>query len=131
MPGPHREFLELMKGASNLRPYVLSLENDLDVRRLYDEAVLRLTALRDCHLRVVARYIIIPAGKEFPTRGHIHLQEHGRGTGGTDMMKFLRTTRDTTKSACCEHYKGSTPVQASPIICKSCSCRPTEQTAHL
>lgn len=131
MPGPHREFLELMTSVSNLRPYVLSLENDSDVRQLYDAAVLRLTALRDCHLRVVARYIIIPAGKKAPISGHIHLQERGRGTGGTDIMKFLRTTRDTTKSACCEHSKGSSAVQTSPRICKNCGCRPTDRTALL
>jgi hypothetical protein len=123
MPGPHREFLELMKSASNIRAYALSHRNVPDVQRVYNEAVSRLGALRDNHIRVVARYIFIPAGKECPLNGCAHMQESERGTGGTDIMQFLRTTRDTTKLACCEGPKASTAKETCPTCRKDSDSR--------
>ena len=107
MPGTHRAFLTLMMDISNIRNYVLSQCSDSPVYRAYNEAVNKLGALRDAHIRIVARYIFVPAGKETPRPISELPQLNGNakikytGTGGTDIMQFLQTSRDTTKFACC------------------------------
>ncbi|KAJ5200084.1 Indoleamine 2-3-dioxygenase [Penicillium cf. griseofulvum] len=107
MPGTHRAFLSLMMEISNIRDYVLSHCPDSAVCQAYNKAVAKLGAVRDTHIRVVARYILIPMekGTSMPISAVPGLDRHTKikptGTGGTDIMKFLRASRDTTKSACC------------------------------
>ncbi|KAL4895580.1 Indoleamine 2,3-dioxygenase [Aspergillus ambiguus] len=116
MPGPHRRFLEMLARISYIRPYAMSHNVESEVRGAYNTAVMSLGRFRDTHIQIVTRYIIMAAkiappkdvpvqvnlasattdqvkdSKEVVTRG---LQ----GTGGTDLIPFLKQTRDATKAA--------------------------------
>lgn len=134
MPGPHRRFLERIGDLANIRAYAMGLPESNDVRRAYSTAVMNLSAFRDKHIQIVARYIITPARQrspvQFPDSGRrrmnlatatsmsasvsssspptgsgTHLQDRRRsgkgfyGTGGTELIPFLKTTRDETTAA--------------------------------
>ncbi|KAI9924866.1 hypothetical protein MW887_006723 [Aspergillus wentii] len=96
VPGPHRAFLELMTDISNIREYAMRRTASPEVKFSYNRAVSKLSTLRDRHLAMVSRYIIIPASNKC----HMHrtdVNEWLKGTGGTNMMQFLSRTRNTTK----------------------------------
>ncbi len=122
MPRYHRAFLTHLSENSRLRDLVLSFSSmsdsspseDEDVRRnegsalvgAYNTAVLALKEFRDAHMIIVALYIIGPSRRATPGEsqdikpGTIR-KEHEplRGTGGTDIVCFLKGVRDKTKSA--------------------------------
>ncbi|KAI3000860.1 hypothetical protein CBS147346_6829 [Aspergillus niger] len=116
MPGPHRRFLEMMLRTSNVRSYVLSHKPGSALRDAYNMAVMSLGGFRDKHVRMVTRYIIMAARTPPPNQvssrtnlatttstivdnSHEKLSAGVRGTGGTDLIPFLKQTRDTTKAA--------------------------------
>lgn len=115
MPGTHRGFLALMMEISNIRDYALSHCQNSPVYRAYNKAVAKLGAFRDAHIRIVARYIFVPAGQQMskPISGVLALDRPTKtkctGTGGTNIMRFLRASRDTTKYACCGTAKRPSP----------------------
>jgi indoleamine 2,3-dioxygenase len=94
MPGPHRDFLAQMEKLSNVRSYVLSHPRHSNLHNSYDQAVAALALLRQKHMIVASRYIIVPSMKQSRT----YCREEMKGTGGTDFISFLRLTRDNTYS---------------------------------
>ena len=126
MPRYHRAFLMHLSENSRLRDLVLSFASksdsspseDEDVGRkggsalvgAYNTAVLALKEFRDAHMIIVALYIIGPSRHATPGEsqdikpGTIR-KEHEplRGTGGTDIVCFLKGVRDKTKSALIPH----------------------------
>lgn len=115
MPGPHRRFLEMLTRASNIREYAMSHKAGSPVRDAFNAAVMSLGAFRDRHIRMVTRYIIMPAKTKAPAgtpaqmnlattttsqmSHHVGDATSGiHGTGGTDLIPFLKQTRDTTKA---------------------------------
>ncbi|KAA8648864.1 indoleamine 2,3-dioxygenase [Aspergillus tanneri] len=116
MPGPHRRFLEMMSRASNIRAYAMSHKADSPVRDAYNAAVMSLGLFRDSHIKMVTRYIIMAAKMKptntMPSQVNLATSTTTRmeglnekvsgglhGTGGTDLIPFLKKTRDTTKAA--------------------------------
>lgn len=121
MPGPHRRFLEQLSRASNVRAYAMHHDPGSDVRNAYNALVLALASFRDKHIQLVSRYIIMASSSktspDSKSRGlaaskaetarasdaGADVKEKNRialvGTGGTDLIPFLKKTRDTTKSA--------------------------------
>lgn len=85
------------------------------VRDAYNTAVQMLGSFRDIHIQLVSRYIILSARKvpnitATEQSGRVNLatatsRESNRkgfyGTGGTNLIPFLKQTRDTTKAAAC------------------------------
>ncbi|ODM23124.1 hypothetical protein SI65_00713 [Aspergillus cristatus] len=115
MPGPHRRFLEMLTRLSNIRAYAMKQRPGSAVRDAYNTAAMTLGSFRDIHIQLVSRYIIM-ASKTKPIDDHAKktnlataTAKHARttekhkvsltGTGGTDLIPFLRRTRDTTKAA--------------------------------
>lgn len=115
MPGPHRRFLEMLTQVSNVRPYAMKHRSGSPVRDAYNTAVMALGSFRDKHIQLVSRYIIM-ASKTRPiddpqkrtniatatskATGTAETDKNALyGTGGTDLIPFLRHTRDTTKAA--------------------------------
>lgn len=110
MPQSHRQFLEHFGKIANVRQYVQSPTSSRQVREAYDDAVDALTKFRDIHINIVARYIIAPArscdfqGKTAVRNiatafsGKSSTREDLKGTGGTDLMTFLKQTRDETQA---------------------------------
>ncbi|KAF2851828.1 indoleamine 2,3-dioxygenase alpha type [Plenodomus tracheiphilus IPT5] len=114
MPGPHRRFLEHMESIANIREYVSLNRRDRALTTAYDACLAMLRSLRDKHIQLVSRYIII---KSRETRSHSRslspkqgssqrvniantLARTGskklRGTGGTALIPFLKQARDET-----------------------------------
>lgn len=114
MPGPHRRFLEHMESISNIREYVTSNRNNRALTVAYDACLAMLRSLRDKHIQLVSRYIII---KSRESRSHSRslspkqastqrvniantVARNGskklRGTGGTALIPFLKQARDET-----------------------------------
>jgi indoleamine 2,3-dioxygenase len=114
MPGPHRRFLEDLTTRSNVRSFILSSEENSPERQAYNAAVNELKNFRDTHIQMVTRYIVLAAKKPAPAQDadKVNLatvSAQGKdgqnytlaGTGGTDLMPFLKQTRDTVRDAKC------------------------------
>lgn len=114
MPGPHRRFLEHVESVANIREYVSARRNNRALVTAFDACLAMLRALRDKHIQMVSRYIII---KSRESRSHSRslspkqattqrvnlansLQRGSskklRGTGGTALIPFLKQARDET-----------------------------------
>lgn len=86
MPPTHRKFLLSLESGPSVREFVLS-KGDTELRADYNECVKAMVSLRNYHLEIVRKYIVDPS-----------CQQANKGTGGTDLMTFLKSVRDTTKS---------------------------------
>ena len=107
MPCGHREFLEKIQELSNIRQYAQTSASGDEIAAAYNLAVASLGKLRDKHIQIVTRYIIGPSRK--PNAGRflgINLAvastgkkgvEGLQGSGGTQLMPFLKQSRDETK----------------------------------
>lgn len=109
MPGSHRRFLEDVDSIANIRSFVEERRNDPALRLAYDACLSMLRNMRDKHIQIVSRYIIIQS------RGARRASQSGqppqamnlatvvpsdskklRGTGGTALIPFLKQARDET-----------------------------------
>jgi indoleamine 2,3-dioxygenase len=73
MPRPHREFLEDLEEAANIRPYILQLqenhkngnisEQEVDIINAYNDCLHQLKLFRDKHVQIVTLYIVNQARK--------------------------------------------------------------------
>ena len=95
----HRAFLTHLstKNPRPLRALVLASE-DAALMEAYNCAVCALKEFRDAHMAVVGMYIVRPARKAITAQS-----EEGnkalKGTGGTDLVHFLKAVRDKTARA--------------------------------
>lgn len=113
MPGPHRRFLDKVTELTNIHDFSLAetthpLQETL--REAYQAAIQALSDFRGTHMQIVARYIIIPS-RQASVPGRLNLavasssskgQDDTKsftGTGGTDLVPFLKQTRDETDNA--------------------------------
>lgn len=119
MPGPHARFLDDVEAIANIRAYVDAHQEDVALVTAFNDAVTALSRFRDKHIALVTRFIIIPSRMPKPVNGvnrkdiasastkmalEAQTQEL-RGTGGTKLIPFLRTSRDETS----ETQVGATP----------------------
>ncbi|KAL0063367.1 hypothetical protein AAF712_009762 [Marasmius tenuissimus] len=101
MPRNHRLFLDhLAKTERPLRGFVQESE-DGELVGAFNKAVMALKEFRDSHMIIVTLYIIGPArrarqSEEDEKRRKEWKEERLKGTGGTDLVKFLKTTRTQT-----------------------------------
>ena len=126
MPRPHREFIAHVEQSSNLRAYISGDNASPELLAAYNDAVAALARVRDIHIQIVARYIVMPArsppapyiislkgqnlavacskGKTLQEReanggADTSTTRQLHGTGGTSVMPFLKRTRDETRLA--------------------------------
>lgn len=102
MPREHREFLQALEKCAILRPFVLA--NGKVSPRLtesYDNCLKTLRTFRSRHIQIVMRYISLPARKHTQGMGLSGKGNGGdeTGTGGTQLMPFLKQTRDEVGDA--------------------------------
>lgn len=103
MPRNHRLFLKHLSASPRpLRDFVLS-SGDQELLDTYNKTVLALKEFRDAHMIIATLYIVGPArraakaaaeallGREIPES-----REPLKGTGGTDLVQFLKDTRNRT-----------------------------------
>lgn len=110
MPGPHARFLNDVEAIANIRSYVEDHQEEAELVSAFNDAVAALSGFRDKHIALVTRYIIIPSRMTKPvsainrrdiasasTKMALEAQtQELRGTGGTKLIPFLRTSRDET-----------------------------------
>ncbi|KAF9185172.1 hypothetical protein BGZ51_006595 [Haplosporangium sp. Z 767] len=129
MPGPHRAFLDHLAKVANLRPYILSKsgpdsesasEAVKELAAAFDACVHQIKLFRDTHIQVVTRYIMTQARRGPPEGWEDYRVKTDRsqppvaitndsgvkedepaiqGTGGSDLMPFLKSNRDETNAA--------------------------------
>lgn len=123
MPGPHRRFLQAVEGVSNIREFVECHKSNRSLCVAYDACLAMLRSLRDKHIQMVSRYIIVKSRESrsmsrnrqesspdpAPRRGQgiasvsydwssqgSQRKKKMRGTGGTALIPFLKQARDET-----------------------------------
>ncbi|KAI8952150.1 Indoleamine 2,3-dioxygenase [Xylaria longipes] len=114
MPGPHRKFLESVSRMDKVQDFVHSASASPAHQRLqqsYQDATKAFGDFRQAHINMVTRYIIVPSRKPSPfsssavnlsTASLVSSKEPKKeltGTGGTDLIPFLRSARDDTYGA--------------------------------
>lgn len=102
MPPSHKAFVEEIHLAPSLRGHVLS-SGDGQLLSAYNQCVEALVQLRSYHINIVTKYFITASAKA-KMRASSHLPEppralEERGTGGTTVLRFLKSVRDKTFDA--------------------------------
>ncbi|KAF8176150.1 Indoleamine 2,3-dioxygenase [Mycena galopus ATCC 62051] len=109
MPRHHRNFLNHL--AMNPRPLrAIVVGGDAELLGAYNAAVGALKRFRDYHIQIVTSYIIQSARLEAREKGKVESEAAAaqgaqaplKGTGGTDLAKFLKAVRDRTAAAIIE-----------------------------
>ncbi|PWN36142.1 Indoleamine 2,3-dioxygenase [Meira miltonrushii] len=100
MPGHHRNFLNHLRNISFVddEDHVMEdMETDAErLREAYNEALNSLKHLRDEHMRIATLYIVSQMRKSPPAE---FANGGAKGTGGTDLVSFLRDCRKNTVNA--------------------------------
>ncbi|KAH9482090.1 Indoleamine 2,3-dioxygenase 1 [Psilocybe cubensis] len=103
MPKKHREFLNNIKMSPRpLRNFVLA-SVDACILAEFNHAVAALKAFRDAHMIIITFFVLGPARRAEKKDQAGHPSNVGndpiKGTGGTDLVKFLKETRAHTTAA--------------------------------
>ncbi|XP_069037599.1 indoleamine 2,3-dioxygenase 2-like isoform X2 [Lepisosteus oculatus] len=99
MPPPHRRLIEAIAAGPALRQYVISSAS-ARLSFAYNCCVAELVKLRSYHINTVYKYINIPANKAKRSGcpfGGTSLALRETGTGGSDVLRFLQSIRNSTK----------------------------------
>ncbi|KAJ3006558.1 UNVERIFIED_CONTAM: hypothetical protein HDU68_004008 [Siphonaria sp. JEL0065] len=113
MPGPHRKFVYAVADSYSIREYVENLspktEGASDLVALFNKCVEGMKAFRNTHIQMVSVYIVSQANKRkdvgnagIPAEVQTERLQNGllaRGTGGTNLIPFLKQSRDETVAA--------------------------------
>ena len=114
MPSPHRKFLDIVSRLDSIKDFAHSTSKSLAQKHLlqsYQDATTAFGDFRQAHMQMVTRYIIVPSRKPSPSStsgvnlatASLHVNGGSTteltGTGGTDLIPFLKTTRDDTYRA--------------------------------
>ncbi|KAH9061374.1 Indoleamine 2,3-dioxygenase [Lactarius vividus] len=110
MPRHHRNFLRHLAAAPRPLRAAVERTGDTALTDAYNAALAGLRNLRDAHLRIVTLYIVGPSHRPPPPSGVAALTVKVgpaneasnptllRGTGGTDLIRFLKGVRDRTSA---------------------------------
>lgn len=104
MPGPHRRFLEDLSRISNLRDFVSSYPESRvgdELREAYDACLVGLRRFREIHIQIVSRYIVVPSRKTTVKKANPGGET---GTGGTQLLPFLKQVREETMEGVAAEY---------------------------
>ncbi|XP_055972632.1 indoleamine 2,3-dioxygenase 1 [Sorex fumeus] len=98
MPPAHQNFLQSLETGPSVRKFVLSTDN-ASLQNTYNKCVKAMVSLRNYHLNVVAKYIVGPARLQSKVQktSEESSDPRNKGTGGTDIMIFLKTVKSRTE----------------------------------
>lgn len=97
MPRPHRQFLLALSLKPSLKQYVLKNKSNEHLVKGYNDCIHALTEFRSKHVIMVTRFIVTPSRRS----GHANKEDGTlatRGTGGSDFMVLLKSSRDETQN---------------------------------
>lgn len=99
MPPAHQNFLCSLETGPSVREFVLSEDNE-SLRSIYDKCVKAMVSLRNYHLSIVGKYIVGPASRKSGADPACeeNSEASNKGTGGTDVLVFLKTVKNKTES---------------------------------
>lgn len=110
IPPAHRQLIQDISSQPSLQRFVQQQPSQR-LNTAFQTCVTKLTALRSYHINIVGRYITVPASRARQLRAQSQEEEEEqtisraptalekRGTGGSGIMSFLKTVRDSTKEA--------------------------------
>lgn len=114
MPGRHARFLERVGEVANIRSFVQRHSYDRELTVAFDACLSMVSALRDKHIQMVSRYIVVKSRQAKEAKPDepkqvkkvnlalAHRPKDGepkkdlKGTGGSSLIPFLRQARDET-----------------------------------
>lgn len=91
----HRNFLKELSERKSLRDHILASDN-ISWLNSYNQVLEELKCFRDTHIQLTTVYIIEQSIKD---RSGSPSSESFVGTGGTDLVKFLKQSRNETNQA--------------------------------
>jgi indoleamine 2,3-dioxygenase len=96
MPGAHRKFLQAVESVANIREYVESHQTNTQLCIAYDACLAMLRALRDKHIQMVSRYIIIKSRESRSMSGSRHRSPNPAPASGTGIasLKYEASRED-------------------------------------
>ncbi|XP_023931538.1 indoleamine 2,3-dioxygenase 1-like isoform X2 [Lingula anatina] len=103
MPAGHREFLYTVETGPSLKTYVQQSQHD-GVKTAYNQCLKALVDFRTSHLLVAVDYVLKPSQNKEERQHH-----SAQGTGGTNFVSFLKSTRGRTVRSVLQ-LDGDTPV---------------------
>ncbi|XP_067944746.1 indoleamine 2,3-dioxygenase 2-like [Watersipora subatra] len=95
MPPIHSQFLEMLEVSSETKSFVQRHQEDKSLCKAYNSCVQGMVAIRSSHIQMVVKYVTIPAAK---SRGNNYNTLKNQGTGGQNLVPFLKNIRSTTQS---------------------------------
>eukprot|EP01035_Chromulina_nebulosa_P016952 gene16952-22444_t len=136
MVSSHRDFLKYLESVACIREFVI---NTLDSRGLrssnqiikeninstvynkqiflelqdaYDSCVMNVKNFRTGHITLVADYILAQQLKNTSNKKTLESAAGGKGTGGTDLMKFLKPVRDNCEES---RLQPASPIKETEV----------------
>jgi indoleamine 2,3-dioxygenase len=88
MPGPHARFLNDVQSVANIREYVEDHPSDAQLCIAYDACLSMLSALRDKHIAIVTRYIVVPSRE-------VRARSRSRSPEATRRMNLATASRQS------------------------------------
>lgn len=141
MPGPHRRFLEHVSSVANIRQFVESRRFDRELCIAYDACLAMLRALRDKHIQIVSRYIVV---KSQESRAHAKsLSSTGGSSGGESLPSAatsahatipvtpIKPNNKTSTRPEPDTAKGTNPSRPTPTNLATASAKKTQKAGNL
>lgn len=119
MPRLHREFLMYIESVACIRNFVVDVTTNsagdekpwLQALKVsYDECIAKLSNFRTTHIALVAEYILSQQSGKHKSSDNLESSAGGKGTGGTDLMSFLKPIRDNCRQAVLEPSEDIAPT---------------------
>ncbi|XP_077325832.1 indoleamine 2,3-dioxygenase 2 isoform X1 [Lithobates pipiens] len=103
MPPAHVGFIKWVQEAPKLPAYVLKCE-DTALLSIFNQCISALSELRSFHIRIVSKYVTTAGIRARMKKNEVvNHEEQERGTGGSHVMTFLKSVRDTCKEGTLKH----------------------------
>ncbi|KAG2469002.1 I23O2 dioxygenase, partial [Polypterus senegalus] len=109
MPPSHRQLIQDIASSPSLQQYIVDSRKP-KLQEAFNNCVSQLVKLRNQHIIIVTNFILVPAAKARDIRKKATSNDNillkapsaleERGTGGSGIMSFLKSVRDTTKVVC-------------------------------
>ncbi|XP_077980138.1 indoleamine 2,3-dioxygenase 2-like [Glandiceps talaboti] len=92
----HRELILALRRGPSIKSYVQSRADDI-LNNAYEKCIQAMSDLRTCHLQITVRYVIIPLNEAERREGRQN-NVMDNGTGGSDMIVYLKSLRTDTQA---------------------------------